>query len=459
MSESSRLERLRTNKDFVSLCARRPSGLRGGPAHRGWLIPVMGLAATSLAPAQDAFRNSLAGNAAADAVQALALTVKSGDFRLQVASSLAMDWNDNINLTKTDPEADVILRPGISIGATYPFGKRNLLNLDVNFGYSKYLQHDEFSQWYVGSQSGSGLSFDLAIKDFTINFHDRFNTTQDAAQASAVAGTGTYGTFDNTVGLTGTWDLNAVTVTLGYDHQNIISLFDQSNSGMGGTSSTNSLGSANSIDHSSELFVTRVGVRAFPRLTAGVEGTASFTTYDQPVLNDNNNYSVGVFGDWRAGSYFRVQPRFGYTIFDYSQTSTAIQAGNVSSWYADLTLTHQATDYLNYSLSAGHGTGGGIQSDALETYYLRPSANWNVFKNVTLQTSLFYEHGAEAGGQLASLLESNYDWYGCALALSYSPMKKIRIGLNYRFTMRSSNVASGEYAQNMVGLQITYAPQ
>jgi hypothetical protein len=82
-----------------------------------------------------------------------------------------------------------------------------------------------------------------------------------------------------------------------------------------------------------------------------------------------------------------------------------------------------------------------------------------VIKDVTLQTSLFYEHGAEGGGQQASLLEKNYDQYGGGLNLSYSPMKKVRISLNYRLTLRSSNVASREYTQNLVGLQITYTPQ
>jgi len=65
-----------------------------------------------------------------------------------------------------------------------------------------------------------------------------------------------------------------------------------------------------------------------------------------------------------------------------------------------------------------------VQSGAIEDTYVRPNINWNVIKDVTLQTSLFYEHGTEGGGQQASLLEKNYDSYGGGLSLSYSPMKK-----------------------------------
>lgn len=404
---------------------------------------------TRLGTAQEALRTSLAGDAAAEArrfqLQSMAYTLKWGDFRLLVTPSLALNWNDNINLTKDNTESDFILSPLVALDASYPLSTYNLLNLSVDFGYNKYINHDELSQWYLGS--ASGVSFDVYVKDFWINLHDNFDYSQDSAQDAAVAGTGSYGTFENTAGLSVTWDLEDVTLTLGYDHQNVMATSDQFNN------------STNSINHASELVVARAGLKVHPKLTVGVEGTASFTTYDLAVLNNNQEYSVGIYGDWRPGSYFSVQPRFGYTIFNSSQTSAYIQGGNLTAWYANLTLSHQATSFLSYSLSAGREISLGIESDAIEDWYIRPSANWNVIKDVTLQPSLFYEHGEEAGGQQASLLENNFDWYGGALSLSYSPMKRVTISLNYRLTMRASNVASGEYTQNMVGLQITYTPQ
>lgn len=446
MSSSTLFKQPRANWRWFAPSARC---LGGRPRH-AWLTPWLAalmLLAARLATAQEALRTSLAGDAAAEArhlqLQSLPYTVKSGDFRLLVTPSLELDWNDNINLSRTNNQADFILRPLIALDASYPLGAYNLLNLSVDVGYDKYINHDEFSQWRL--DSGSELSFDVYVKDFWINFHDRFQYSQDPAQQAAVAGTGSgsYGTFQNTAGLSGTWDLEDVTLTLGYDHQNVLSLSSQ----------------FNQINHASELVVARAGLRVHPRLTAGVEGTASFTTYDQAVLNDNQQYSAGIYGDWRPGSFFSVQPRVGYTIFESGQTSASIKGQNLNSWYANLTLAHQATDFLSYSLSAGHEIRLGIQSDAIEVSYIRPSVNWNVIKDVTLQTSLFYEHGIEGGGQQASLLENNYDWYGGGLSLSYSPMKKVRISLNYRLTLRSSNEASREYTQNRVGLQITYTAQ
>ena len=405
------------------------------------------LLAARPATAQEALRSSLAGDAAAEArnlqLQSLLYTVKWGDFKLLVTPSLELDWNDNINLSKDNTEADFILRPLVALNASYPIGAYNLLNLSVAFGYDEYLIHNGYSQWRLNS--GSELSFDVYVKDFWINFHDRPQYSQDPAQVAAVAGTGSgsYGTFQNTAGLSGTWDLEDVTLTLGYDHQNNRSLSSQ----------------FNQMNNSSELVVARTGLQFNPKLTVGVEGTATFTTYDQAVLNDNQQYSAGIYGDWRPGSYFSVQPRVGYTIFESGQTSSSVKGGNLASWYANLTLAHQVTDFLSYSLSAGHEITPGIQSDAIEDSYIRPSVDWNVIKDVTLQTSLFYEHGTEGGGQQASLLENNFDWYGGGLNLSYSLTKKVRISLNYLLTLRSSNVASREYTQNLVGLQITYTPQ
>ena len=448
MSSSTSSNKPRANRRWFAPAARCP-GRRSRCARLALWLAALILLVTRLASAQEALRTSLAGNAAAEArrlqLQSMAYTLKSGDFRLLVTPSLALNWNDNINLTKDNPESDFILSPVVALNASYPLTTYNLLNLSVDFGYNKYINHDAFSQWYLGS--ASGVSFDVYVKDFWINLHDNFDYSQDSAQDAAVAGTGSYGTFENTAGLSVTWDLEDVTLTLGYDHQNVMATSDQFNN------------STNSINHASELVVARAGLKLHPKLTVGVEGTASFTTYDQAVLNNNQEYSAGIYGDWRPGSYFSVQPRLGYTIYDVSQTSTYIQGGNLTTWYGDLTLTHQATDFLSYSLSAGHEISLGIESDAIEDSYFRPSANWNVIKNVTLQTSLFYEHGDEVGGQQASLLEKNYDWYGGSLSLSYSPMKRLRISLNYRLTMRSSDVASGEYTQNMVGLQITYIPQ
>jgi hypothetical protein len=229
-------------------------------------------------------------------------------------------------------------------------------------------------------------------------------------------------------------------LTVGYDHQNFIS----------------SSSEYEYTDRASELIVARAGFRFHPTVTAGVEATASFTTYDQTVLNDNSGYSIGVYADWRPGPYLRVQPRVGYTIYQFQHTSQTNRTSDLDSWYVDLTATHDISETVSYALSAGHEVRLGIEADAIEAWYCRPTVNWKIIKHTTLQTSLFYEHGKQGVGNVAGNLTETYDWFGGGFAISRPLMKRLTGSLSYRITLRSSDGANRDYTQNLVGLLLTY---
>ncbi|MCW5556011.1 MAG: outer membrane beta-barrel protein [Verrucomicrobiae bacterium] len=400
---------------------------------------------TRAVPAQEALRNSMAGHAAAEArrvrPESLPYTFKSGDLRMLVTPAVGLDWNDNIYTSKTGKEDDFILRPELRFNLNYPISRYNLLFLDAGFGYDHYFEHDELSTWRLGS--GSGVSLDIYVKDFWINLHDRFQYAQDSAQEAAVANTARYGTFENTVGLSVTWDLQDVTLSAGYDHLNVIS--PQSEFKV--------------QDRAAELLFARAGLQVHPRVLVGLEGTASFTKYQQSYLNDNTGYSLGAYADWRPGAHFRVQPRGGYSLYRFDQTSQFIKADDrSSSWYADLTVTHQPTDILSYSFSAGRERRPGVQSDLIEDTYVRWRGNWGLLKSVTLATSLSYEHGELDGNTVNGNFSETYDWFGGSVGLSYAFMKAASVSLNYRLTLRASDEATREYTQNLIQLQLTYRP-
>ena len=414
-----------------------------------WWLGASLLLAVKTAPAQDALQNSLAGDATAEArrlqLASQPYTVKTGDLKLLVVPSLGLDWNDNVNLSQTSPQEDFILRPLLNLGASYPLTKGNWFQLNAGVGYDEYLQHSEYSGPRL--LSGSALSFDFYVKDFWINVHDRSQFTEDSAGVAAVAGSGRYGGFDNFLGPEVTWDLRGVVLTLGYDHENFIaasSHFDY-------------------LNRASESMVARAGLKLNPRLTAGVEGTGSYTEYDERFLNDNTGYSAGVYADWRPGSYFRVQPRAGYAAYLFEQTSQSIRAVDQDSWYAGLTLSHAVTKALSYSLSVGHELRLGVTADSITDTYVRPSVTWNIIKDVTLTGNLSYEEGRQGfsgqgftsqGGGTAE----HYDWFTAGVGVKYSPMKRVTTSLNYRLTLRSSDVAGLGYAQDLVGLLIAYNP-
>jgi hypothetical protein len=395
--------------------------------------------------AQDALQDLMALDTARDVrreqVASPNYTFKNGDLRMLVTPSVGLDWNDNINASSSDQESDFILKPFVQFDLTYPLTQVNLLAVNLGVGYDYYLDHHENSALRI--QSGSALSFDIFVRDFVINLHDRISYSQDSSQEAAVANTSQFGNLDNTVGILTSWNLPKGTLSLGYDHQNIVS----------GESSFSSQ------DHASEIILGRGSYLVHPQVQAGLEATVSFTAYDQPTLNDNTAYSVGPFVSWQPGTALRMTARGGFTYYSFDQTSTSIQTENLSTYYLDLTVTHDATEVISYSLSAGRDVRLGVEADAIQEWYVRPNVTWRIFQHVSLTTGLSYEHGDQGVGNISGGLVETYDWFGGTIGVNWPIMKRLSLGLDYRLTFRESDQPDRGYTQNLVGLILTYRPQ
>ncbi|HZI30786.1 MAG TPA: outer membrane beta-barrel protein, partial [Candidatus Binatia bacterium] len=375
-------------------------------------------------------------------------TLKYGDFRLLVEPSLGADWNDNIYLSKTNTMDDFIVKPAVGVTASYPFSQRNLLYVSVTGGYDRYLKHPSLSTFDLNSSTGTGLSLDVGIKDVTLNLHDWIRYVQDASQNPNVANTADYGTFNNTAGLSATWDLNQVSLSAGYDHQNVLS----------------TSGQFNNVNHSSDMFFARAGFQVHPQINLGLESTATFTRYDQTgasnnALNDNDAYTVGPYMTFQYSKSLSLTARGGYTTYQFQQTSSSIQTSDQNSWYAGLTLSHQPRESISYAIDAGREAALGTESDLTEDWYVRPGITWNFIRDWSFNTSFSYQHGRQGVGNISGNLNETYDWYGAGLSLRHALTSRLSVALNYRLTVRSSDNANDSYTQNLVGLQLTYHPQ
>jgi hypothetical protein len=449
---------LRQNRDFFAAFAQA-SGMDLAPIRGARSFAVV--AFVILAPGlygQEGLRNTLANDAAATSqaqAQSLqAYTFKSGDFKMLIVPSLETEWNDNINAAGAGSQLeDYIIRPRLALTVSYPLTDQNVLTLTGGIGYSDYLEHGQYSTLDISS--GSQISLNSSIKGFLVNVHDRMQYSQDSTQEPAIAGTGLFGSFQNTAGLSVTWKPRNVIVTLGYDHLNYIS----SSSAFG------------YMDHSSELPSARVGYVFGPSLTAGVEATATFTSYDQMVLNDSQSYTAGVYANWKPGSNLQIQPRVGFVTYQFNNTSQSdevfffgrpppmetIETADVSTWYADLAINYKIAQALTSTLDVGHEDQLGIQSDLNADSYARASLGWTITKEVSLRASASYQYGQVGVGNVQGNVTGLYDWIGFNLSATYALMKRLSLSLNYRLAVRSGG-ALGDYTQNVVGLQLTYRP-
>ena len=441
-----------------------------------WIAIILACEVTT-ASGQVALQNSLAGAAAAgdrsqqmQSERSQGYTFKEGDFQMLMVPAMGLEWNDNINLAQTNELADEIVTPTVRITASYPFTQRNLLYLDVTVAYDWYLEHPQFSSFELNSSSGTGLSFDFVVKDITVNLHDWISYSEGAGQNGSatstanptalntansfvgntangsVNNTASYGTFQNTAGLSVAWDLNKVTLSTGYDHQNILA----------------TSGQFDNINHAAEMLFVRAGLQMHPKATVGLESTAAFTTYEQPSLNDNDAYTIGPYIEFRPGRFFSLTIRGGYTIYDFQNTSTAIQTTDQNSWYAGVNIAHQPSDSVSYSLDIGREVQLGIQSDLLEDWYVRPNISLKIIKDLDIAASFFYEHGDQGVGSTGTLPGNHngtFDWYGGTLSLQHALTSQLTLALSYRITLRSSDTPNDGYTQNLVALQLTYHPK
>lgn len=416
----------------------------------GLLLLLLSLGTVS---AQEALQNLQAGEAAAQArgqqMQNPDYTFKSGDFRMLVTPTFTASYNDNVNLSQNAAQDDFILTPAVGINSSYQLTQRNLLHLDVNIGYSRYLHRPSWSTMILNSTSGTGLSLELGFKDVTLNVHDWVSYVQDASQDSRVSDNttsdaATFGTFRNTAGLGADWELNKARISAGYDHQNVIA----------------NDSSDDQTTHASEMFYFRPGLQVHPQATVGLETTAAYTTYDKSTLTDNDAYTAGAYLELRPGDTFRLTARGGFSTYQFDNNSnTNIATSDQDSWYAGLSVNHRFSDGITWSLDTGHSMQLGVESDLSESWYVRPNIRWSIIKDWDFVTAFFYEHGKQGVGNVRGNLKENYDWYGGELSVTHPLTKSLSLSFSYRLTVRSSDQSGSDYTQNLVGFTLIYQPK
>src|SRR5437870_1595349 len=258
------------------------------------------LVATAGVYAQDAIRPSLAGQEASDArqqdVSRIPYNLLLGPVRFRVGASVGFEYNDNVTYSEVDEQDDFIITPNLSLDAIWPVTQLNTLRLDLGVGYSFYLDHSQYDTDTILIAPKSQISFDIFVSDFRINIHDRMQLQQDPIQEGALSNVVDYGRFENTGGISLLWDLNKLLLQIGYDHYNFVSTtsaFDY-------------------LDRNSEIFSGSAAFIVNPTITVGAEGNAVFTRYDQTVLNDNEDYSVGGFVEAQLTNNLKVRAAGGY---------------------------------------------------------------------------------------------------------------------------------------------------
>ena len=390
---------------------------------------------------QEALRSSLAGQSAMDAkkrqISAGWGDVHLGPVNLDLGAQLAIAASDNVRYSEEDQQADLIFSPGISARALWPVTEKNRLTFGVGVGYNTYVQNADLDYLYITPDSDVG--FDVYVGDFVINLHDRFHFTSDVASQPGVSGRGSYGRFDNSIGVLTTWDLNKAVVSFNYDHL----LFLSTESDLSYT------------DHTSELFGLRTAWLVTPVTPMGLELGFGTTDYTQDVLNNLVQYSAGAFYEVPAGKFSNLRLAGGYVIYEPTTHTSANTAGSspMNAVYAELSWNHRITQHISYSISAGQQLQPGIYSETQKLLSARIAVSWNILRGYALSSSFGYENGDQ--GLLTGV--EHFERYSAGVGVSKRLNDKLSTSAGYTYQQRTSDISGNNYSENRLVLNVGYS--
>ena len=409
-------------------------------------VAILFLLFAEQARSQETLRMSLAGNLAAENQRQAESTIGYynllwGPVAWRFSSGVGFDYDDNINLQSHNREGDFIMRPNLDTRTHWPITQKNSLDVSLGVGYSFHANHSEWNQFYVNP--GSGLSFNIYAGDWAINLHDRISITENAYQNPTAGGNGDYAQLENTAGASLFRDMNKLTVQLGYDHANDISL-----------------GASRQVgDTTSENFYLNAGVPVLPEITLGVEGGVSLMDYSQTqsasAQPGGMQWNAGAFCKAQISQYISGQLDAGYTMYTPSSTGAVTNKNNAANMYFQLSLTHRVNRFLNYTLSAGRSTESSFYGQPYNYYFARVQPGWNLFREYQLSTPFWWQKGtqlyAQGGGG-----GTDYTQIGAGINISRAITQKLTGTLGWQFVRESSSQASLNYTANIVSLNLSY---
>lgn len=389
--------------------------------------------------AQEALRESWVGERSALArhqrTEEQHYNLKLGQLGLKIDASLESEFNDNVNVSGTVPQRDVVLRPHLDLRSHWQVTEKNALDMGVGLAYSRYFDHPRYSRFLITPDSE--FSFDVFLSDYQVNFHDRASYTQNAIEVGSVSGdqasaqhTALYGGFSNTAGVDVGRSWGRMSFTVGYDH----SIFQASSSYWARQ------------DKSAELFFGRGRFALNEVIALGLEASGSVNNYAQQILNDSTSYSAGIFSNWKVSSKIQATARVGYAAYSFDSTAQIGKTRDVNSVYGDISIQHVMNQYLNHAIVGSRENRLGLYSDAVSVYSLHYNLNLAIIRDLPLATQIFYEQGRD--NRLTSA--ESYDRVGLTIDASYRLTRKSAVKLGYRLLTKDSSVRDRDYQQNAV---------
>jgi hypothetical protein len=170
--------------------------------------------------------------------------------------------------------------------------------------------------------------------------------------------------------------------------------------------------------------------------------------YHLEELQDNQHFAAGPFLRAELSEYTTLRLGGGYVIYSLDTYGNPNLPSRVDGFYFDSSLRQRLGNLVVHTFSFGRNLQSGIDSDLIELWHVRSSANWNLLRKTGLATTLSYEH--------AKTTDEILDRYGFGVTLSRTLTEHLTGSLGYQFYLKNSDLANSDYLQNRLVLNLVY---
>jgi hypothetical protein len=324
----------------------------------------------------------------------------------------------------------------------------NALTLSLGVGYEYYVKNTQVDSATPLISPGSEVALLLYVKNLRFRFHEAFSYVQSLYYGAAFSETGQFinlnnigifGRMDNLAGFTADWDLGALVLSLGYDHQNFIS----------------TLSTLDYLTRTSELFSMSAGFVLGPKFRSGLEAKASWNAYGTEQLPDHWRARLGPFAEISPDDFVTVRVGGGCESLLIPRTA-GLQTDS-TPYYAYARMTHKVNDWASYSLSAGHENQLGWTTANLQTTYVGFSTLLKFIDKVEFNPGLSYGVGKESGPEyLGSFFHIDYNYLQASLGLVYHLGERWTTDLRYDYIQMQSDLVFDHFYRNRINAGVTY---